>query len=134
MHHINSPMQVIDAAEGRGLVEVTTHKARATLSLVEPQLEAEKGAQYNLRELQALLHEADMTATVTTIRYVYLLSFRKNVSYLQFACFCIKHGALSVDYVIRFWELTIKWICVGLVSAKCVSIMFNVSLSLYDLI
>lgn len=78
MRHINSPMQVIDAAEGRGLVEVTAHKARATLSLVEPRLEAEKGAQYNLRELQALLHEADMTATATTIRYVYLLSFRKK--------------------------------------------------------
>lgn len=84
-------------------------------SLVEPRLEAEKGAQYNLRELQALLHEADMTATATTIRYVYSSSFRKNVSYLQFVCVCIKHGALSVDYVIRFRELTIKCIDVGLV-------------------
>lgn len=68
-------------------------------------LVAKKGAHYNLRELQPL-HEADMTATATTSRYAYLISFRRNVSYLQLACFSLKNGAMcaSYDLILRSYD------------------------------
>lgn len=79
--------------QGAWSYEVTAHQARESPSRWNSKLVAKKGAHYNLHELQPL-HEGDMTATATTSRYAYLFYFRQNVSNLQFACFCLKNGAV----------------------------------------